>query len=95
MIKYYYGISVKHFIYQGKTSGQKPSRQHLASSTLPKGKDPWAPADGEWTRGRDSNSHDRSCSTMHNLSATTRCATSCLVWQLYMVCYLEGALDLG
>ena len=33
MIKYYYGISVKHFIYQGKTSGQKPSRQHLASST--------------------------------------------------------------
>ena len=47
MIKYYYGISVKHFIYQSKTSGQKPSRQHLASSTLPKGKDPWASADGE------------------------------------------------
>ena len=46
MIKYYYGISVKHFIYQSKTSGN-----HVLAASgfsyLPKGKDPWAPADGE------------------------------------------------
>ena len=28
-----------------------------------------------WNRGRDSNSHNRSCSTTHNLSVTTRVIT--------------------
>ena len=45
---------------------------HGAKSLYGKREDSCASPDGEWTRGRDSNSHDRSCSTMHNLSATTR-----------------------
>ena len=59
---------------------------HGAKSLYGKREDSWASPDGEWTRGRDSNSHDRSCSTMHNLSATTRSGMQLLDSVLYMVC---------
>lgn len=48
-----------------------------------------------WTRGRDSNSHDRSCSTMHNLSATTRCATRCLAATAIYGMVLGRSVNLG
>lgn len=68
-IKHYYGISVKLFIYQGKTILRQAG---LAFTCIPTGQHRGSLTDGEWTRGRDSNSHNRSCSTTHNLSVTTR-----------------------